>query len=84
MIGTDPENSDLNYDTGIIGNGSGQGDVTLKFNEKTPSKLFIFCPDQKRSRWSDFGWDPDQGKPNQGWIYCLLFPFDQPKKPFKL
>ena len=85
MIGTDPENSDLNYDTGIIGNGSGQGDVILKFDEKTPSKLFYFCPDQKE-QVVRFWLRIPMIRTNliKGWIYCLLFSYDQPERAFQI
>ena len=85
MIGTDPENSDLNYDTGIIGNGSGQGDVILKFDEKTPSKLFYFCPDQKGAGGPILVKDlDDQDKPNQRLDLLLTFSYDQPERAFQI
>ena len=46
MIGTDAEDSDQAYDQGIIGNGSGQGDILIRFDQETPENLFYFCPDQ--------------------------------------
>ena len=66
MIGTEREDSEKSYKRGILGNGSGQGDILLKFDSQTPSQLFYFCPDQQGAGGpiiiKDFD---DLNKPNQ-------------------
>ena len=42
MIGTDPEDSDYIYKKGILGNGTGQGDILLRFDRNTPTSFTTF------------------------------------------
>lgn len=85
MIGTDPENSDLNYEPGVVGNGSGQADIVIKFDKKTPSKLFYFSPDQKGAGGPIIVKDLDDNfKPNQRMDLLLTFSFDQPARAFQI
>lgn len=85
MIGTDPENSDLKYEPGIVGNGSGQADLVLKFDSTTPSELFYFCPDQRGAGGPILIKDlDDMNKPNQRLDLLLTFSFDQPARAFQI
>ena len=85
MIGTEKEDSEKNYKKGILGNGSGQGDILLKFDSQTPSKLFYFCPDQEGAGGpiiiKDFD---DLNKPNQRTDVLLTFSYDEPARAFQI
>jgi hypothetical protein len=85
MIGTEREDSDKSYKRGILGNGSGQGDILLKFDSQTPSQLFYFCPDQQGAGGpiiiKDFD---DLNKPNQRTDILLTFAYDEPARAFQL
>ncbi|HBJ61336.1 MAG TPA: hypothetical protein DDY76_06345, partial [Opitutae bacterium] len=66
MIGYEPEDSEKSYDRNIVGNGSGQGDVVVRFDQSSPDEVHYFCPDQEGAggniiikNYSDFD------KPNQ-------------------
>jgi hypothetical protein len=85
MIGTEKEDSEKNYKKGILGNGSGQGDILLKFDSQTPSQLFYFCPDQEGAGGpiiiKDFD---DLNKPNQRTDVLLTFSYDEPARAFQI
>jgi len=85
MIGSDPEDSDQAYKQGILGNGSGQGDILIRFNSATPSNLFYFCPDQLGAGGPIIIKDmDDMNKPNQRTDLLLTFSFDQPARAFQI
>ncbi|MBT3539820.1 MAG: hypothetical protein HN489_01670, partial [Opitutae bacterium] len=85
MIGSDPEDSDQAYKHGILGNGSGQGDILIRFNSATPSNLFYFCPDQLGAGGPIIIKDmDDMNKPNQRTDLLLTFSFDQPARAFQI
>jgi hypothetical protein len=46
MVGLDKQDSEQAYDKGILGNGTGEGDILIRFGANTPDKLYYFCPDQ--------------------------------------
>ena len=85
MIGTDAENSDLAYKKGILGNGSGQGDIVLRFDQFTPDNLFYFCPDIRGAggdiRVLDYH---HTERPNQRHDLLLTFAFGSPVQTFQI
>lgn len=85
MIGTEAEDSEKSFKSGIVGNGSGQGDILVSFDSSTPSNLFYFCPDQKGAGGTIVINDPeDMNKPNQRTDLLLTFSFDQPARAFQI
>jgi hypothetical protein len=85
MIGTDPEDSDEAYNQGVIGNGSGQGDILVRFDQETPENLFYFCPDQagaggpiKIKSYDDLD------KPNQRQDLLLTLSYGSPQRAFQI
>ena len=85
MIGTDPEDSDYIYKKGILGNGTGQGDILLRFDRNTPDKLHYFCPDVKRAggeiRILDYH---HTNRPNQRHDLLLTFAYGSPLEPYQI
>ncbi|MGY8714326.1 MAG: hypothetical protein ACKVJ1_10600 [Verrucomicrobiia bacterium] len=85
MIGTEPEDSEKSFKSGILGNGSGQGDILIRFDSSTPSNLFYFCPDQRGAGGPIVIKDlEDMNKPNQRTDILLTFSFDQPARAFQI
>lgn len=85
MIGTEPEDSEKSFKSGILGNGSGQGDILIRFDSSTPSNLFYFCPDQRGAGGPIVIKDlDDMNKPNQRTDILLTFSFDQPARAFQI
>ena len=85
MIGTDPEDSDQAYDQGVVGNGSGQGDILIRFNEKTPETLFYFCPDQAGAGGPiQIKSYVDANKPNQRQDLLLTLSYGSPQRAFQI
>ena len=85
MIGTDPEDSDQAYDQGVVGNGSGQGDILIRFNEKTPETLFYFCPDQAGAGGPiQIKSYDDANKPNQRQDLLLTLSYGSPQRAFQI
>ena len=85
MIGTDKEDSDESYSKGIVGNGSGQGDILIRFDESTPQKLFYFCPDQAGAGGPILvkSYD-DLDKPNQRQNLLLTLSYGSPQRAFQI
>jgi hypothetical protein len=85
MIGMAIEDSDQSYETGILGNGSGQSDILVRFSTNTPSQLFYFCPDQEGAGGpitvKDFD---DLNKPNQRTDILLTFSYGQPARAYQI
>ena len=85
MVGLDPQDSEKAYDQGILGNGSGEGDILIRFGDNTPSKLYYFCPDQNGK-----GGDilikniDDSDKPNQRIDLLLTFSYGQPTRYYQI
>ena len=85
MIGNASEDSDQSYNQGILGNGSGQGDILIRFDSETPAKLFYFCPDQVGAGGIILVKDFDNlNKPNQRTDILLTFSYDQPARAFQI
>lgn len=85
MIGTESEDSEKSYKKGILGNGSGQADILLRFDTNTPSELFYFCPDQKGAGGPIIVKDLDDlNKPNQRTDILLTFAYDEPARAFQI
>ena len=85
MIGTEAEDSEKSFESGILGNGSGQGDILIRFDSSTPSNLFYFCPDQQGAGGPIVVKDlEDMNKPNQRTDILLTFSFDQPARAFQI
>ena len=85
MIGTESEDSEKSFKSGILGNGSGQGDILIRFDSSTPSNLFYFCPDQQGAGGPIVIKDlEDMNKPNQRTDILLTFSFDQPSRAFQI
>ena len=85
MIGMAIEDSDQSYEAGILGNGSGQADILVRFSTNTPSQLFYFCPDQEGAGGpitvKDFD---DLNKPNQRTDILLTFSYGQPARAYQI
>jgi hypothetical protein len=85
MIGTEAENSDEIFKPGILGNGSGQGDILIRFDSSTPSELFYFCPDQIGAGGTVKVKDlDDMDKPNQRTDLLLTFSYGQPARAYQI
>lgn len=85
MIGFHPEDSEKTFDRGIVGNGSGQGDVVVRFDQSSPNRLHYFCPDQVGAggnimirNYSDFD------KPNQRSDLLLTFSYGEPRQAYQI
>ena len=85
MIGTVPEDSDEAYGQGITGNGSGQGDIVIRFDENTPDQLFYFCPDQGGAGGPIVvkSFD-DLDKPNQRQNLLITLSYGSPQRAFQI
>ena len=85
MFGTDPEDSDQAFNNGIIGNGSGQGDIIIRFDENAPDKLFYFCPDEANAGGPVVikQYD-DLDKPNQRHNLLLTLAYGSPQRAFQI
>ncbi len=85
MIGYSPEDSEKLYNHNILGNGSGQADVLLRFDTPFPDRLYYFCPDERGAGGpiliKDFD---DSDKPNQRTDILLTFSFGQPEKAYQI
>ena len=85
MIGTDPEDSDMAYKRNIKGNGAGEGELLVRFDQSTPNEMFYFCPDQEGAGGkivvSDF---ENPQKANQRTDLILTFSYGYPKKIFQI
>jgi hypothetical protein len=85
MVGLDKQDSGQAYDKGILGNGTGEGDILIRFGANTPDKLYYFCPDQNGAGGNilikDFN-DPD--KPNQRIDLLLTFSYGQPTRYYQI
>ncbi len=85
MIGTDPEDSDQAYKKGIIGNGSGQGDIVIRLDENSPDKLFYFCPDQVGAGGPvEIKSFDDLDKPNQRQNLLITLSYGSPQRAFQI
>ena len=85
MIGYEPEDSEKAYDRGVVGNGSGQGDLVVRFDQTSPDQLHYFCPDQVGAggtiiikNYSDFQ------KPNQRTDLLLTFSYGKPLQAYQI
>lgn len=85
MIGTATEDSDKAFNRGIVGNGSGQGDILIRFDENTPDELFYFCPDQASAGGPILvkSYD-DLDKPNQRQDLLLTLSYGSPQRAFQI
>lgn len=85
MIGYSPEDSEQTYDQEIIGNGSGQGDLLLRFSTPFPDRLFYFCPDEKGAGGPiNIRNHEDAEKPNQRTDLLLTFSYGQPERAYQI
>lgn len=85
MVGLDKQDSEKAYDKGILGNGAGQGDVLIRFDEYTPENLFYFCPDQEGAGGKIIIKDPfNYDKPNQRTDLLLTFSYGQPTRFYQI
>jgi len=85
MVGTDPEDSDKAYGQGIIGNGSGQGDILIRFEKNTPNKLYYFCPDQAGAGGPiEIKSYDDLDKPNQRQNLLIKLSYGSPQRAFQI
>ncbi len=85
MIGTDPQDSDFAYNQGILGNGSGQSDILIRFDDFTPDRLFYFCPDLEGAggavRVLDYH---HTERPNQRHDLLLTFAYGSPLQAYQI
>ena len=85
MVGLDEQDSEKAYGHGILGNGAGEGDVLIRFGEKTPNQLYYFCPDQKGAGGNILVKDAtDANKPNQRTDILLTFTYGQPTRFYQI
>jgi hypothetical protein len=85
MIGYSPEDSEQLYNSGIVGNGSGQGDLLVRLSAQYPEKLYYFCPDEPGAGGPIEVHDFDSSeKPNQRTDILLTFTFGQPEKAYQI
>lgn len=85
MLGIEPENSDKTYNRGIIGNGSGQEDLLLRFDSLTPDQLFYFCPDEKGAGGEIEVLDYDHAdRPNNRNDLLLTFVYGSPPEAYQI
>ena len=85
MIGYAPEDSDKLYNNNILGNGSGQADILLRFETPYPDRLHYFCPDEKGAGGPILIKDhEDIDKPNQRTDILLTFSYGQPEKAYQI
>jgi hypothetical protein len=85
MIGTKPEDSDSAYKQGILGNGTGQGDILIRFDRSTPDELFYFCPDVRAAGGTLKVLDYHHtDRPNQRHDLLLTFAYGSPLEAFQI
>ena len=85
MFGSEPENSDKALNRGVIGNGSGQGDLSLRFDSRTPDQLFYFCPDEKGAGGEVQILDYDHSdRPNPRNDLLLTFAYGSPFEAYQI
>ena len=85
MVGLDQQDSEKAYDEGVLGNGTGEGDILIRFGDNTPSKLHYFCPDQPGKGGNILIKDIDDGdKPNQRTDLLLTFTYGQPTRYYQI
>lgn len=85
MIAYAPEDSNKVYNQNILGNGSGQADILIRFDTPFPDRLYYFCPDEPNAGGAllikDFD---DLDKPNQRSDVLLTFSYGQPEKAYQI
>jgi len=85
MIGYSPEDSEKVYNQNIVGNGSGQADILVRFDTPFPDRLYYFCPDEPGAGGQilikDF---EESSKPNQRTDILLTFSYGQPERAFQI
>jgi len=85
MVGLDKQDSEKAYGTGILGNGAGEGDVLIRFDDETPERLFYFCPDQKGAGGGILVKNAShRDKPNQRTDLLLTFTFGHPTRFYQI
>ena len=85
MIGRSPEDSEKSYNQEVLGNGSGQADILIRFSSQTPSRLFYFCPEQVGAGGEIIVKDiNDMDKPNQRTDILLTFSYGQPACAYQI
>ncbi len=85
MIGYAPEDSEQLFNSGVIGNGSGQEDVLIRLSSQFPEKLHYFCPDEPGAGGPIEVKDFDSiDKPNQRTDILLTFSFGQPARFYQI
>ena len=85
MVGTKPEDSDFAYKQGILGNGTGQGDILIRFDRSTPDELFYFCPDVQGAGGTLKVLDYHHtDRPNQRHDILLTFAYGSPLEAFQI
>jgi len=85
MVGYSPDDTEKLFNQNIIGNGSGQGDILLRFNTPYPDRLYYFCPDRSGAGGPILIKDFDEtNKPNQRTNILLTFSYGQPERAFQI
>ena len=85
MIGYSPEDSEKIYKKDIVGNGSGQADILMRFDTPYPDRLYYFCPDESGAGGPILIKDSDSvDKPNQRTDILLTFSYGQPEKAYQI
>ena len=85
MLGYSPEDSEQLFNKGILGNGSGQGNVVIRLSTQYPERLYYFCPDQPGAGGSILVHDFDSPeRPNQRTDILLTFAYGQPQKAYQI
>ena len=85
MIGYSPEDSEQIYKENILGNGSGQADILVHFENSYPDRLFYFCPDEPLAGGPILikNFD-DLNKPNQRTDILLTFSYGIPQRAYQI
>ena len=85
MIGSHGDDSESQFDAGILRNGAGSGDVVARPDSTAPPRLHYFCPDRKGAGGLVHvtnATDPD--RPNPRLNLLLTFSYGVPAKSYQI
>ena len=85
MIGSSPDDSESQFDAGILRNGTGSGDIVALLDSAAPTRLHYFCPDRKGAGGPVIVTNADdQDKPNPRLNLLLTFTYGTPAKAYQI